>query len=634
MYINFTQFSLVFAILISLLIPFAVIWLHPLSNIRFKKLLDNIVLLQSICIIFSFLSLSYAYLTSDFSVLNVFRNSHVAMPLIYKFAGIWGNHEGSMMLWLFILGIVNLILNQSKASTNEKIWISFAQIIITSSLIAYTILKSNPFVQLFPTPLEGGGFNPLLQDVGLAIHPPILYIGYVTTIVSFLVSISALINKKLSPQLLEIMQKWNLISWSFLTLGVSLGSWWAYRELGWGGYWFWDPVENASLLPWLTSSALIHSIYSTKKLATNYRATILLAIFTFLLSILTTFFVRSGVVTSVHSFANDPSRGAFILALLSCYSFVSLGVFALRAHYFHSAEKHSWASRFGGINISNILWVIAALIILLSLTYPLMLDLYDGSQITINGSFFEKTFIPLLLFILVIMSIALPSSWKAILPMHYKHFIYSIIIALVTLVIFSFLSIKLPSFISGLAFFSGSLVVIRMIFWIIQRASTPLTYKFYLIWLVHLAAGLFAIILSFVETNSQEILVNLKEGDKVTFAKFDIHYLKNENYAIDNYLVGKIILRVQKENVEISELDPQIRYYPVEKSQTSESAVYHSLFYDLYAVINEITKEGNVGMKFYFKPLISWLWAVCFVIFICGMLIFFNIRSKINEKKI
>ena len=634
MYINFTQFSLVLAVLISLFIPLGIIWLYPLSSVRFKKLLDSLVLLQSICIIFSFLSLTYAYLTSDFSVLNVFRNSHIAMPIIYKFAGIWGNHEGSMALWLFILAIVNLTLSQNKTPMNEKIWISSFQLIITSSLIAYAVLKSNPFVQLLPAPTEGGGFNPLLQDVGLAIHPPILYIGYVTTIVSFLVSMSALINKELSSQLIEIMQKWTLVSWSFLTLGISLGSWWAYRELGWGGYWFWDPVENASLLPWLTSSALIHSIYSTNKLSTNYRATILLAIFTFLFSILTTFFVRSGVVTSVHSFANDPSRGTFILSLLFILSFGSFGLFALRAHYFSSNERHSWISRFGGINISNILWIIAALIILLSLAYPLVLDFYDGSQITVNASFFEKTFIPILLFILIIMAIALPSSWKDILPIHYRHFFYSIIIALLILIGFSFISIKVPNFISGSAFFSGTLVVVRMVFWIVQRSSSPLTYKFYLIWSVHLAAGLFAIILSFIETNSQEILINLKEGEKVTFAKFDIHYLKNENYAIDNYLVGKVILRIEKENVEIAQLEPQIRYYPVEKSQTSESSVYHNCFYDLYAVINEITKEGNVGIKIYFKPLISWLWAVCFVIFNCGILIFLNIRRKINEKKI
>jgi cytochrome c-type biogenesis protein CcmF len=232
------------------------------------------------------------------------------------------------------------------------------------------------------------------------------------------------------------------------------------------------------------------------------------------------------------------------------------------------------------------------------------------------------------------MAIALPSSWKGILPIHYKHFVYSIIIALVTLVIFCFISIKLPSFISGIAFFSGSLVVVRMVLWIIQRAASPLTYKFYLIWSVHLAAGLFAIILSFIETNSQEILVNLKEGEKSTFAKFNIHYLKNENYAIDNYLVGKVILRIEKENIKIAQLEPQIRYYPVEKSQTSESSVYHNGFYDLYAVINEITKEGNVGIKIYFKPLISWLWFICFVIFTCGILIFFNVRSKLNEKKV
>jgi cytochrome c-type biogenesis protein CcmF len=429
------------------------------------------------------------------------------------------------------------------------------------------------------------------------------------------------------------MHKWTLFSWSFLTLGVALGSWWAYRELGWGGYWFWDPVENASLLPWLMSMALIHSIYATKKLNTNYKSTILLAIFTFLLSILATFLVRSGVVTSVHSFASDPNRGIFILSLLATYSFISLGLFALKGHYLESSKGHSWKSRFGCINIGNIFWVIATFVILLSLVYPLVIEVYNGSQITVNAGFFEKSFIPLLLGVLFFLALGLPASWQAILPIHYRHFFYSIFPALIISGCFYYFSNQKPSVISWAAFLIGSLVVARMIFWFIQKSKTTLTYKFYLIWLVHIVAGLFAMNVAFIETNSKELMINMKEGEKIKFANFNIHYAKKENQAIDNYLAGKVILYIEKDNKELAILDPEVRYYPVEKSQTSESAMYQTSLYDFYAVINEITKDGNVGVKLYYKPLISWLWIICGVSFICGILLLTNMRKKTYASK-
>lgn len=630
MYANLAQLGLVLSILLSLLVPFGFIWLKPISNKKFKCLLDNIILFQFILISFAFISLIYAYVISDFSLYNVYRNSHVAVPLIYKFSGAWSNHEGSMILWIFLLGLVNFISTQHKLPNLDRIWISATQIIITSSLLAYTILKSNPFVKMAPIPEQGRGFNPLLQDIGLAIHPPILYMGYIATVVPFALAISALINKKLSPTLLEIMQKWALFAWSFLSLGVALGSWWAYRELGWGGYWFWDPVENASLLPWLTSSALIHSIYASKKLNTNYKWTILLAISTFLLSILSTFLVRSGVVTSVHSFASDPNRGIFILSLLCSYSITALGLFAAKAHHLNSSDNNKWLSRFGGINIANILWSIATAIILLSLLYPLGLEHYTGKQITIDASFFESSFIPVLLPILLLLALTLPASWTEILPVHYRHFTYSFIVASIISIIFYYFAINIPSLITIGAFFVGSLVVIRMIFWFKQRMATPLTIKFYLIWLVHMAAGLFVMNIAFIESNSQELLVKLEEGDKVKFAAFDIHYTNKENIAIDNYLAGKVILHLEKNHKEIAILKPEIRFYPVERSQTSETAVYNHYLYDLSAVINEITKEGVIGIKLYFRPLISWLWIISSIFFTCGILLLITNKKKSN----
>ena len=628
MYANLAQLGLVLSILLALLIPTGLLWLKPLSNSRFRQLLDNIILAQFIFISFAFVSLIYAYIVSDLSLLNVFRNSHIAMPFIYKFSGVWSNHEGSMLLWLFFLTSANFISTEHKISNQARIWMSTTQIIVTSSLAAYTILKSNPFVKLWPIPLQGGGFNPLLQDIGLAIHPPILYIGYVTTIIAFAIAIAALLTKKLSEELLQTMQKWSLFSWSFLTLGVALGSWWAYRELGWGGYWFWDPVENASLLPWLTSSALIHSIYASKKLDTNYKWTILLAILTFLLAILATFLVRSGVVTSVHSFANDPNRGMFILSLLVSYSITALGLFALRGHHLNSSQGHSWISRFGGINLGNICWVVATFTILLSLLYPLIINLYNGEQITVEPHFFKKSFIPLLLTILLIMALALPASWQKILSIHYRHFIYSFISAILLTLAFGCFSEQKPSLISSLAFFAGSLVVIRMCFWFIQRMASPLSFKFYLIWLVHLAAGLFAMNIAFIETNSQELLVTMKEGDQIKFANFDIHYSKRENLAIDNYLAGKVILSLTKDQQELAILTPEVRYYPVEKKQTSESSIYHHFFYDFYVVISEISKDSSLGVKLYFKPLISWLWIICGIVFACGILLLLNMLRK------
>lgn len=633
MYIFLAQLGLVFAVLLSLFIPFGIFWLKRFNIIAFNKMLDNVILVQFIFVSFAFFALAYGYITSDYSLVNVYQNSHVAMPLIYKVTALWGNHEGSMMLWVLLLSLANLIANNHLIEGKQRAYFSSLQIVILASLIAYVVIRSNPFLTQFPIPKQGSGFNPLLQDVGLVIHPPILYVGYISTFIAFAYAIVALLTKELSASFIKYIHIWTLFSWSFLTLGVSLGSWWAYRELGWGGYWFWDPVENASILPWLTSTALIHSLYVTKKLNTNYRWTILLSILTFLLSIFTTFLVRSGIVTSVHSFANDLSRGAFILSLLVIYTVFALGVFALRAHNLQNLqEKNAFFSRAGGIKLANILWSVATLIILLSLVYPLVMEMSGGAQVTVGREFFEKSFIPVLLFTLLIMSISLPASWQVVLPLHYRHFIYSASFALLSLGGFIYLSNTMPSFVCILAFYAGSLLVIRMIFWFISRLSTSLSYKFYLIWLVHLACGLFAVNLAIIETNSVENLLTLEKEKKINFAGFDIYYKSNENIALDNYLAGKVLLYVEKDNAEITILTPQVRYYPVENTQTSESSIYHGIFYDLYAVINEITKDGVIAVKFYFKPLLTWLWVIMGIIFICGILLFINMRKKFNEK--
>lgn len=628
MHIDFAQLSIVVAMLLGV-ISASMLPLTYFSKKQITKLLKLIIFVQFSLISFAFFSLEYSYITSDFSVENVYKNSHHAVPLLYKITGLWSNHEGSMLLWVFLLSLCNFIFTFHKIDYEEKLWIYFIQILITSSVLSYIIFKSNPFIKLMPVPKQGIGFNPLLQDMGLAIHPPILYVGYVSTSIPFVMACAAMIRKKLTRSLIEIMQAWNLLSWSFLTLGISLGAWWAYRELGWGGYWFWDPVENASLMPWLSSIALIHSIYSTKKLNTNYASTFVLAICGFLLAILTSFFVRSGAVTSVHSFAQDASRGLYILAILFIYSFFALLLFANRIKYFESSNGYSWVSRLGGINISNILWSICIIIIVLSLIYPLFIQNISGSQITVESSFFKQNFVPLTGVILLLLAATLPATWQNILKIHNRHLIYSLIVSIIITGIFCKFYCLASELTYIFIFFTGVLVVSRMIFWIYIRDKISI--KFLFIWIVHIVAGLFAISIAYLETNSQELVAQINENQAIEFAGFKVTLIKKENYAKDNYLSGKIILNVFKENEEVGNLTPEIRYYPVENTQTAESSILHNIFYDLYAVISEIDVSSQVTVKLYYKPLINWLWAISLITFICGLvLLYLNHRKRNN----
>lgn len=619
MYSNIAHLGLLFSLLISIfatIIPF----FFSSKNVT-AKIISNSIIINFIVTNFAFIALAYAYLSSDFSLLNVYNNSHLAIPTLYKFTGIWSNHEGSMMLWLFILANSNFIaLN---LFDNNRALHSLT--LIYSGIALYLIFWSNPFIKISPIPQQGLGFNPLLQDIGLAIHPPILYLGYVTSALSFALAMGALFERKLTKNYIYLMQKSSLFSWSFLLLGIMLGSWWAYRELGWGGYWFWDPVENASLLPLLASTALIHSLYATKKLDTNYGWTIILAITTFLLAILATFFVRSGIVTSIHSFATDPQRGNVILVILSIFTIFSLTNFAINIKYFNrSDEKEAtkFLSRFGIINLGNIAWLIAILIILASLFYPLIIESINQQQITIEKSFYERSLIPFLLIILGLIAVGLPATWKEILPVQYRHLAYSIIISLPISILFYIMAN--PQIISLLAFFIGNLVIIRMGFWYYLRRQSKITFKFYLIWLAHLATALMTVNLSIIETCSKEAVFKISEGEIKDFADFRINFIKKQNIAVDNYLAGRAILNIERNNEEITTLTPEVRYYPVEKSQTSESSIYHHIFYDLYAVINESSADGAIILKLYYKPLMSWLWLSIALIFFSSFTIFFS----------
>jgi c-type cytochrome biogenesis protein CcmF len=369
---------------------------------------------QAVLVAFAFGCLTYAYVTSDFSVLNVAENSHTLKPMLYKVSGVWGNHEGSLLLWILILvifGAAVAVFGRNLPATLKARVLSI-QGLIGVGFLAFILFTSNPFARILPPPLEGRGLNPLLQDPGLAFHPPFLYLGYVGFSVAFSFAVAALIEGRVDPAWARWVRPWTLAAWCFLTVGIALGSWWAYYELGWGGWWFWDPVENASFMPWLAGTALLHSAVVVEKRETLKSWTILLAILTFSLSLLGTFLVRSGVINSVHAFATDPTRGVFILIFLGVVVGGSLTLYALRAPVLQAVGVFAPVSREGALVLNNLLLAVATAAVLLGTLYPMAVDALLGAKVSVGPQYFNTVFIPLMTPLLAAMAIGPLLAWK------------------------------------------------------------------------------------------------------------------------------------------------------------------------------------------------------------------------------
>src|SRR6056300_1298874 len=390
-------------------------WTYNTKNLNLLALdiLKNGVLINCLFILISFSILTYSFVVSDFSLLIVSNNSHSLKPMLYKISGTWGNHEGSLLLWVLILSSFTFWVSKKKQLNNNLLFsILGVQTLILCLFLAFILFTSNPFERVETIALEGRGLNPLLQDPGLAFHPPMLYISYVGLSVSFSFAVGALISGKINKEWAQQIRPWISISWSALTLGIALGSWWAYYELGWGGWWFWDPVENASFMPWLIATALVHSLSVSEKRGAFKHWTVLLAISGFALSLLGTFLVRSGVLTSVHSFAADPSRGLFILLFLVFVVGASLILYAWRGNLFEGSNKFKSVSRESALLLNNIIMVAATLSVLLGTLYPLLLDALDLGKISVGAPYFDAVFNPIMLPALFLMAISPYFRWK------------------------------------------------------------------------------------------------------------------------------------------------------------------------------------------------------------------------------
>ncbi len=574
-----------------------------------KNKFDVFVRSSSTLTIIAFFSLMYAYITSDFSNFNVFENSHSNKPLIYKISGTWGNHEGSMLLWLSILSIYSFLFSLSKNVDTE---FKKLTLIIQSSLHVlfglFIVFTSNPFLINSVLVNEGLGLNPILQDPGLAIHPPILYLGYVGYSLVFSISIAALLVKNKSDIWLYLAKKWSLVSWTFLTGGITLGSYWAYYELGWGGWWFWDPVENISLMPWIAGLALVHSLLMIRGEQILKRWIIFLSILCFSLSIFGTFLVRSGILTSVHSFASDASRGLFILLIFFIITGFGFLVFLLKTPDNSKPIKLLFVNKASALVINNMLMIIATLTILLGTIYPIIVEVLTNNRISVGGPYFNSTVIPVMLPGFLLMSIAPVLSWQTNRIRNAKIYVIGFLSISIIILVQSYLTTFNTWGIVGLIL--GSWIVIASAMSILLSYKQKLSFKFFQNinpHIAHIGVGIAIIGITCSSVFKNEYNLNLKEGDEFQIENVNITFKKIETTNEINFQSLRANFLIKNSRGVINNIKAGKNYYPVSKMITSEAGILHEWFRDIYFVVGD-QKNNEWFIKIYVNPFVSFIW--------------------------
>jgi len=569
--------------------------------------------------------LAYAFLTNDFSIKNVAHNSFSQLPLVYRFTATWGSHEGSLLLWVLILafwgGAVALLSRRLPLEIAARVLGVMG--LVGAGLLSFLLFTSNPLVRLFPVPEDGADLNPLLQDPGMVLHPPVLYMGYVGFSVAFSFALAALLSGRIDAAWARWARPWTTVAWMFLTLGIALGSWWAYYELGWGGWWFWDPTENASLMPWLAGTALIHSLAVTEKRGGFKGWTLLLAIATFSLSLLGTFLVRSGVLSSVHAFATDPGRGLYILALLGAVIGGSLFLYGWRAPRLGRGGNFAWVSRESLLLGNNVLLVAALGSVLLGTLYPLALDAFGLGKVSVGPPYFNAVFVPLMAPALFLAGIGPLALWtRAQLPDLARRLRWAFGVALAAALVVPFIQ-ETAHFGVGLGVFLGVWLFAGAVTGFLDRkgerkGSRPLAW-----WgmqLAHVGLGVAAIGATLVSYYATERDVRMAPGDHVELAgyRFVLHGVdaaKGPNYVAD---VGRV--EVTGPHGETWLLHPEKRKYNASRMRMTEAAVESGLWRDLYVALGEHLGGGAWSVRVFHKPFVAWLWIGACLLALGGLL--------------
>ncbi|CAN4268163.1 CcmF Cytochrome c biogenesis factor [Methylophilaceae bacterium] len=638
------HFSLILALLVALTLGSFPIIGAARGNTVWMGLAKPLSALQFALIAFSFLCLAYAFAAKDYSVVYVANNSNSQLPLQFRIAAVWGGHEGSLLLWALILSVWTLAVSLFSKHIPDAMRARILGVmgLISVGFLLFMLMVSNPFDRLMPAALDGKDLNPLLQDPGMIFHPPMLYMGYVGFSVAFAFSIAALLGGQLDAAWARWSRPWTIMAWVFLTVGIMAGSNWAYYELGWGGWWFWDAVENASFMPWLVGTALIHSLAVTEKRGSFKAWTVLLAICAFSLSLLGTFLVRSGVLTSVHAFATDPRRGVFILAFLVVVIGGSLLLFAWRASTVGRGGKFDVVSRESFLLANNVLLAVAALSVLLGTLYPLFLDALNLGKISVGPPYFDAVFAPLMAPAVFLMGVGPIARWKdAALPELFVRLRWALAISAITAIVLPLLLGNLTPMI-GLGLF--------LAFWVFA-SSAELVYQrlrkseggllagiaassrsWWGMVIAHLGIAVFVLGVTVVKGFESEIAVKMHPGDVAHLAGYDFRFDGVESRIGPNYTANHGQIHVSKNGVLRTILEPEKRLYTVTNMPMSEAGISPHLIHDLYASLGEPLDGGAWSVRIYHKPMVEWIWFGCLMMAFGGLLAMSDKRYRLNKQ--
>ena len=600
---------------------------------------------QAFFVTFAWLCLAYSFVNNDFSVLNVATNSNSQLPVQYKFAASWGSHEGSMLLWTLMLAWWTFaVATFSKHLPDEMVArVIGVQGLVSAGFLLFMLTTSDPFDRLFPPAPDGRDLNPLLQDPGMVFHPPMLYMGYVGMSVAFAFAIAALLGGKLDASWARWSRPWTTMAWCFLTVGIALGSWWAYYELGWGGWWFWDPVENASFMPWLVGTALIHSLAATEKRGSFRSWTVLLAISTFSLSLLGTFLVRSGVLTSVHAFATDPRRGVFILGFLVIVIGCSLALFAWRAPKVGLGGKFDLVSRESFLLMNNVLLAVACASVLLGTLYPLFLDALNLGKISVGPPYFDSVFVPIMAPLVFLMGVGPLARWKkAEIPDLATRLRWALGVSFVTAMIVPFLAGRWTPLIAFGLFLA---------FWIIASAAVGIKERvrhlkgglwarlagqgraYWGMQFAHFGVAVFIIGVTLVKGYEVERDVKLEIGDSVAVGSYSFKFEGTKEVRGPNYRGARGSIEVTKNGKYIQHLYPEKRVYNVQQMPMTEAAIDTGPLGDLYVSLGEPVANGAWSVRVYSKPFVTWIWGGCVLMAIGGLTALLDRRYRLLARR-
>jgi len=633
------HFTLLLAFCVALLQATVPLFGAHKGRIDLMAISESAANLQFALLLASFGALTHAFMTSDFSVKLVVLNSHSLKPMLYKITGVWGNHEGSMLLWVLILSLFGA--SASWFGANLPILLKTRVLAIQGAIgvafLAFIIFTSNPFERVEIPPFDGQDLNPLLQDPGLAFHPPFLYLGYVGLSMAFSFAVAALIEGRIDAAWGRWVRPWTLAAWIFLTIGIALGSWWAYYELGWGGFWFWDPVENASFMPWLLAAALLHSAIVVEKRETLKSWTILLAILAFGFSLIGTFIVRSGVLTSVHAFANDPERGMFILIILGIFMGGALTLFSFRSSAMEARGVFSMVSRETALVSNNVLLAVSAFVVFFGTIWPLVAELFFDRKLSVGPPFFNAAFTPFMILLGLILPVGSNLPWKRANILNSSKKLIFVFILSICLAGLIWAIQTGKSLIGPVGVFLGAWIVMGTILDLFSKLGRSISLKRLIVlpradfgkFFAHSGLGITMFAIAALTSWEKEDIRVVPVGGSWKIAAYELKLNSVENVRGPNYFSTVGVIAVSKDGQLLTVLRPEKRNYPVAQMPTTEAAIDYRLSRDLYVVLGDQQSDNSWTVRTYLKPFTNWIWGGCALMAVGGLLSLTDRRLRI-----